>query len=50
MKKYIAPACEMVNLATTSHLLLGSLPVDPDKKVVDPLSNRAEDFDGDWED
>lgn len=54
MKKYIAPACEMVNLATTSHLLLGSpetgnIIVDPSEEV-DQLSNRFEGLEDGWED
>lgn len=47
MKKYIAPACEMVNLATTEVLAL-SFPVDPDTEVTDQLSNRY-DNDMDWD-
>lgn len=53
MKKYIAPACEIVNLATTSCLLLGSpetgaIVVDPSKEVTEQLSNRY-DNDMDWD-
>ena len=47
MKKYIAPACEIVNLATTEVLAL-SFPVDPDTEVDNMLSNRFNDED--WED
>ena len=47
MKKYIAPACEIVNLATTEMLAL-SFEVDPEKEVTDQLSNRY-DNDVDWD-
>lgn len=47
MKKYIAPACEIVNLATVE-MLAQSFPVDPDTNVDDMLSNRYEN-DMDWD-
>lgn len=49
MKKYIAPACEMMDLAANEMLAL-SFEVDPDTKVDDMASNRFQDFEGDWED
>lgn len=49
MKKYIAPACEMVNLAAAEMLAL-SFPVDPTKTTTEQMSNRSEELDGDWED
>lgn len=55
MKKYIAPACEMMNLATEGHILnpspTPSIVIDPDPEhgVDGQLSNRY-DYDADWED
>ena len=48
MKKYIAPACEMMNLATSEMLAL-SFKVDPDTTTDTQLSNSF-DNDTDWED
>ena len=48
MKKYIAPACEMMNLAT-AEMLAVSFVVDSDKTTSTQLSNSF-DNDVDWED
>ena len=48
MKKYIAPACEMMNLAAAEMLAL-SFVVNPGKETDTQLSNRFEDFDNDWD-
>ena len=48
MKKYIAPACEMMNLAT-AEMLAVSFVVDSSKNTDTQLSNSF-DNDVDWED
>lgn len=49
MKKYIAPACEKMNLAPCEMLAL-SFKVDPDTNTDTQLSNGLEDHESDWED
>lgn len=46
MKKYIAPACEMMDLAA-AEMLATSFVVDPTKETNTQLSNRF-DNDTDW--
>lgn len=48
MKKYIAPTCEVMDLATSEMLAL-SFKVDPDTNTDTQLSNQF-DCDTDWED
>lgn len=48
MKKYIAPACEMMNLAIESNILLTSIQVDSTDTDTQ-LSGRMDDYDTDWD-
>lgn len=53
MKKYICPTCVVVGVTSEGSLLTGSpvVPVGPGTvDGTDLDSNRAEDFDTDWED
>ena len=50
MKKYIAPACETMRLATEETLLVTSFKIDPNTEVSTQLSNRIDDFDDEWDD
>lgn len=51
VKKYIAPSCEIMSLATEDNtLLVTSFNVDPDTKVGTQLSNnRLDNFDAMWD-
>lgn len=50
VKKYIAPSCEIMSLATEDNtLLVTSFKVDPDTQVDTQLSNRFDEFDNEWD-
>lgn len=49
MKKYIAPTCELMNLAS-EQMLAVSFNLNTDKTTTSQLSNSLENLDSDWED